>query len=527
MSLRLKLSVMCLLMIGILVGCGTKKQEESKFALTGKIEGVVNSKAVLISHFETGVVQDTVEVKEGAFTFKGNYAEPTHAYLTIEGVDNLLSLYVENGNMIVTGTAKDFRNSKVTGGKTQEDINAYNEQKQAIQEKYKPIIAEYYNKETTKERKEELEEKIESRKVELERFDSKFIRENPTSDYSAMLISYQLSGKKATEVEKILSGLNPQLQKNPLIVKLKAKNDEMKSLEVGMDKLMANASNVSYKVDTKFKGADYGDVVYLGVFTNNNICVLQKDGSIKIVKPNGNEVKSLKPEFEGAASAIAVGESNTIYLLATLQKKVRKKYRGKSYDRMVAVGVECTVLNDKGEKINKYRLEGLKTATGARVCDGTLMVADCQNKNIVMFDAKNGEKTASLERLRTCCGILDFSVNENKEILVANLGAFRVEGFNFEGKQLLAFGQRGKELNDFHGCCNPVSVNSLSNGAIVTVEKDPTRIKIYSKEGAKQIEGIEELVTGCTYIPMTVDANDNLYLASQKKGIVRCVSVKS
>eukprot|EP01029_Cantina_marsupialis_P000646 TRINITY_DN1045_c0_g3_i2.p6 TRINITY_DN1045_c0_g3~~TRINITY_DN1045_c0_g3_i2.p6 ORF type:complete len:527 (-),score=58.30 TRINITY_DN1045_c0_g3_i2:308-1888(-) len=524
MNLKAILIVISLLVLSVLVGCEPSKEKESKFVLTGKIEGVSNSKAFLTSHFETGVVQDTVEVSDGKFIFIGNYAEPTHAYLSIEGVDNLLSLYVENGNMTVTGVAKDFRNATVTGGKTQDDINAYNAQKKAVFDKYKPIVAEYYNKETTKERKEELEEKLESRKVEMEGFDSKFIQENPTSNYSALLISYEISGKSAVEANKILSGLDPELQKNPLIVKLKAKNDEMKSLEVGMDKLMANASNVSYKVDTKFKGADYGDVVYLGVFTNNNICVLQKDGTIKIVKPNGNEVKSLKPEFEGAASAIAVSKSNTIYLLATLQKKVRKKYRGKSYDRMVAVGVECTVLTEKGEQINKYRLSGLKTATGARVCDGTLMVADYQNKNIVMFDAKSGKETASLERLRTCCGILDFSVNEKKEILVANLGAFRVEGFNFEGKQLLAFGQRGKELNDFHGCCNPVSVNSLSNGAIVTVEKDPTRIKIYSKEGAKQIEGIEELVTGCTYIPMTVDANDNLYLASQKKGIVKCIS---
>jgi hypothetical protein len=94
------------------------------------------------------------------------------------------------------------------------------------------------------------------------------------------------------------------------------------------------------------------------------------------------------------------------------------------------------------------------------------------------------------------------------------------------GKQLLAFGQRGKDVSDFHGCCNPVSVAFLSNGAIVTVEKDPTRIKVYSQEGAKQIEGIQELVSGCTYIPMIVDGNDNLYLASPKKGIIKCIPQK-
>ena len=90
---------------------------------------------------------------------------------------------------------------------------------------------------------------------------------------------------------------------------------------------------------------------------------------------------------------------------------------------------------------------------------------------------------------------------------------------------MFVFGQRGKTINDFHGCCNPVNVAYLYNGVNVTVEKDPTRIKVYSKEGAKKIAGISELVKGCTYIPMIVDSKDNLYLASGEKGIVKCVSV--
>jgi hypothetical protein len=65
----------------------------------------------------------------------------------------------------------------------------------------------------------------------------------------------------------------------------------------------------------------------------------------------------------------------------------------------------------------------------------------------------------------------------------------------------------------------------LNTGAIVAVEKDPTRVKIFSKDGVKQIKGIEELEQGCSHIPMAVDANDNLYLASREKGIVKCVAV--
>ena len=107
--------------------------------------------------------------------------------------------------------------------------------------------------------------------------------------------------------------------------------------------------------------------------------------------------------------------------------------------------------------------------------------------------------------------------------MVANLAAFKVQTYNLKGKKLITFGKRGKHLNDFHGCCNPVTVASLSNNAIVTAEKDPTRIKVYSKDGAHLIEGIEELVKGCSYIPMVVDGKDNIYLASSKSGIIKCV----
>ena len=108
--------------------------------------------------------------------------------------------------------------------------------------------------------------------------------------------------------------------------------------------------------------------------------------------------------------------------------------------------------------------------------------------------------------------------------MVANLGAFRVQSFDLTGKSLMSFGKRGRELDAFHGCCNPVSVASLNNGAIVTVEKDPTQIKVFSKEGPSLIAGIDELVKGCSYIPMAVDKDDNLYLASPEKGIVKCIS---
>ncbi|MCX6865532.1 MAG: hypothetical protein NTV46_04820 [Verrucomicrobia bacterium] len=66
----------------------------------------------------------------------------------------------------------------------------------------------------------------------------------------------------------------------------------------------------------------------------------------------------------------------------------------------------------------------------------------------------------------------------------------------------------------------------LADGSIVTVEKSPTRVKIYDKEGKteKPVTGLGELVEGCSTIPIAVDSMGALYLASATKNcIVKCV----
>ena len=111
-------------------------------------------------------------------------------------------------------------------------------------------------------------------------------------------------------------------------------------------------------------------------------------------------------------------------------------------------------------------------------------------------------------------------------MLVANLGAFKVQTYT-NRKKSSEFGARGEKLEDFHGCCNPVNLAALGSKFIVSVEKDTTRVKICDTKGkdAKTIEGLGELVSGCTTIPVVVDSKGSIYLASAgKRCIVKCVT---
>ncbi len=356
--------------------------------------------------------------------------------------------------------------------------------------------------------------------VEIEAINKEFIKNNPTAFYSGVLVS-GLSRQKDKETIEALLAMVPELNTSHT---RKLKEEIAKSKDVKISDII-KASNVSYKVDTKFDGSAFTASKYLGMLSNGNLVSLNNDKTVTIIDGNGKKVKSFNVSSTEVPGTMAIDSNDNIYVLVPEIKEVESTVRGKVVKRKEVVSYTCDIYTPAGKKAKSFKVEGVKQATGARIADGKLLIADMRGQNIGIFNATTGAKETEVKGMRPCCGILDFSVNSKNEILVANLGAFRVQSYDLTGKQVLAFGSRGNDLSAFHGCCNPVSVAYLSNGAIVTVEKDPTRVKVFSKEGAIAIAGIDEMVKGCSYIPMTVDAKDNLYLASPTKGVVRCVAI--
>jgi hypothetical protein len=318
--------------------------------------------------------------------------------------------------------------------------------------------------------------------------------------------------------------LDPKMNEYPIVQDLYKLIENLKTTDVGVGSFTSEAPDMDYTVDQTFTGKVYSDVTYLASFSNDVICGLKKDGKVVIFDQKGAKQGEFKTTLNSKPTALTVDQSNnTVYVLGTINETKDYISRGKTYKIETPLGVECLVYDAKGSELKKIKLAGLKSATGAKIINNKLLVADYNARKVFIYNLAADTVETSINDLRACCRILDFSVNDKNEILVANLGAFRVQAFDYSGKIKYAFGKRGQTINDFHGCCNPVNVAYMQNGGIVTVEKDPTRIKIYSKSGARQIQGIQELVVGCRYIPMTSDSKNNLYLASAQSGIVKCV----
>ncbi|WP_372846258.1 hypothetical protein, partial [Pontiella sp.] len=284
------------------------------------------------------------------------------------------------------------------------------------------------------------------------------------------------------------------------------------------------ASN--YHVGSQIGKGKLGTISQLAVGADDTLCALETNGKVTCFKSDGSIAGSFETGMKNT-TAIAFAPDGNIHVFSTLTEVKKVKSGARMREVQVPVGVEQGIFDASGKKLKTNTLESLKSAKAAKIMDGRLIVADLSARALVFLDLESGQETAKITQgLRLCCGIFDFCEAPDHTVAISNLGAFKLQRYNMGGELVHEFGQRGRALDDFQGCCNPVSAAYLPNGAILTVEKDPTRIKIYDADGknAQQIEGVEELVKGCSFIPCAVDSKGTIYLAAGSKGyIVKCV----
>lgn len=286
-----------------------------------------------------------------------------------------------------------------------------------------------------------------------------------------------------------------------------------------------------YRVDDSFGAQGLSSVpVMVAVDAKDQLYALLANGAVNIFDPAGKVAQSFSTDMTPAPSALAVN-GGKIYLLSTSTRDKDVEYQGRKLKMKESIGVNCGVFSETGAKEADIAMPGILSAKDAHFVGNQLAIADYSKKQIAFFDVTDDNVKADRvigNEFRLCCGIFDFCPAANgKSILVANLGAFKVQTFTGD-RRSAEFGARGEELDQFHGCCNPVNVADLGEEALITVEKSPTRVKICSRKGKapKTIPGLGELVDGCSTIPIAVDSKGSIYLASSRRSsIVRCVPV--
>lgn len=161
---------------------------------------------------------------------------------------------------------------------------------------------------------------------------------------------------------------------------------------------------------------------------------------------------------------------------------------------------------------------GVVTAVG--IHDADVFVGDATNRCIRRYD-HSGKWLSDIGKSNNTKGFLipngqiDFGVDENGVIHVANPGKHRVERYSPTGELIDSFGKFGMQhAEDFGGCCNPTNLALLPQGWVVVTEKAEPRLKIYDGQGRLlAMIGPEAFDPQCKNMDVAVDHKGRVYVA--------------
>lgn len=176
-------------------------ENSSEFVFKGKIVGQ-NSGFVHLSYTSSSgkYIHDSVYLSNGEFEFKGFISEPTNSYFygkrKSRSVDdpNSTDIYLEPANIYAIFKVDSLKTGKITGSKSQQEFDLYNQQYRNLENKWAPIylsLKEARTKNDTVRIDQIYSDEYPKINAQSDSLSFSFIKEYPNSFVSAMLLQYQ------------------------------------------------------------------------------------------------------------------------------------------------------------------------------------------------------------------------------------------------------------------------------------------------------------------------------------------------
>jgi len=223
--------------IGIFACTSSKKDG---YIIEGTITGdSLSSGKVYLSNFSrTDPIKDTTELIDGKFMFEGKVLTPESYAITIDSIKGRITLFLDNSKIKIEGAAEELKNAIVTGGVTNDLVLALRKQKDEVYSKFSldSLNKEFRIKETTEERKKEIDSVFNMAQKELKVLDSIFLASNPNSPYSLIQFVQNIEDYPIADMDVKLASFKaiPEFAGNRYIKELEDAITTLKGLEVGM-----------------------------------------------------------------------------------------------------------------------------------------------------------------------------------------------------------------------------------------------------------------------------------------------------
>ena len=192
--------------------CESNTDSKNEFVISGKAEGVFNGVRVYLKTSENGQkgrITDTAIVVNEAFNFKGKVDGSEMRILTIDGIVGQTALVLEPEQIEVTIYKDSIYQSEVSGGKNNVIFNSYKNGYQALVEKVSGLRQAYVLAQGDADAIKEIQERNTILRSELKDYGLNFLKQNPDSDFSLMLLDgitgqQGFDAKMASEVFELM-----------------------------------------------------------------------------------------------------------------------------------------------------------------------------------------------------------------------------------------------------------------------------------------------------------------------------------
>ncbi len=171
-----------------------------------------------------------------------------------------------------------------------------------------------------------------------------------------------------------------------------------------------------------------------------------------------------------------------------------------------------TVTQAKIEETFRDRLIVKAIAIAENYLFVALLADDNYNYEVFRVNKEFGQAQKILSDMRGCCGRFDVKA-DGDDLWVADNIFFRVVRYDKNGKRLDAFGHKSTtDQHGFGGCCNPMNLQVLGNGDLLTAESSIGHIKRFSPSGQLlSYIGQAKIAGGCKNVAIGFDQQRNLY----------------
>ena len=179
------------LILMLTVGCNSTSSKTTNYTVNIEAEGVYDGVRAYIKRNENGkttTATDTAIAQNGKFQFKGEVLATEMRFITIDGVNGQVFFVLEPENINISVYKDSIQKSKVSGGFNNKIFSKYRSGFVTITSKLDKLRKEYAAARQNPQAVQELQKRNVELREELNNYGFNFLKENPNSDFSIILL---------------------------------------------------------------------------------------------------------------------------------------------------------------------------------------------------------------------------------------------------------------------------------------------------------------------------------------------------